>query len=209
MGIILGYAIRIVVSTVFIYLSIKIVDNGNYRNKISNALITAVILSFAGMMPFIFLFGIIAWVYILINWYSIGFFRSFLCVFVYVILHIALNILLAMVFVGGAVVIGGAGTEAVKSVEVGTSASEGSLARWLPWLSKKTSVSADSIAKTRSGSGRKKQRFILMNGRSIEGVVLMEGRKAYLLDVADGRSEVVIRKDTIDWAEDVGPAGSK
>jgi type IV secretory pathway VirB6-like protein len=208
-GIILSYAIRIAVSTVFIYLSIQIVDRGNYRNKISNALITAVILSFAGMMPFVFLFGVIAWVYILINWYSIGFFRSFLCVVVYVIMYICLNIALAMAFVGGAIVVGNFQPSRVEDTQAGTAVAEGGgFSKWLAGISKKTSVSGRGSTSTRAGS-TKKQRFMLMNGRSIEGSILMEGRKAYLLDVANGRSEVVIRKDTIDWVEDVDPAGAK
>jgi hypothetical protein len=49
----------------------------------------------------------------------------------------------------------------------------------------------------------KRARLFLTNGRTITVRILMEGRKGILVDIADGRSEVVIRRDEIDHIDEI------
>lgn len=99
---ILSLLIKIAVSTAVMYFSIEIADRGNYRNTPGNALMFTLALIVAQFVPFLYFTGLIIWVYILINWYSVGFFRSFLCVLVYFILMLLLRILLSITLLSGA-----------------------------------------------------------------------------------------------------------
>jgi hypothetical protein len=99
---ILSLLIKIAVSTAVMYFSIEIADRGNYRNTFGNALMFTLALIATQFVPFLYFAGLIIWVYILINWYSVGFFRSFLCVLVYFIIMLLLRILLSVTLLAGA-----------------------------------------------------------------------------------------------------------
>jgi hypothetical protein len=203
---ILSYAIRIIVSTFIIWLSIHIVDRGNYRNKLKNAFLTAIILSFAGATPFVFLFGLIIWVFILINWYSIGFFKSFLCVVVYAVIFFFLNLLLVTALVGGAFTY-------TKMADTSMYAEKWEdfkmgIMKILMKLPKsfRDELGIDEKAikeRVPAMLPGKRARLFLTNGRTITVRILMEGRKGILVDIADGRSEVVIRRDEIEHIDEI------
>jgi hypothetical protein len=201
---VLGYAIKIAISTFIIYFSIKIAARENYRNTLQNAFITAVILSIAGGAPFVFFFGLIIWVFILINWYSIGFFRSFLITFVYAAIGFLLQIILVAGLVSGGFVV-------AKMTDTGLYAEQWektkdhfwNLIEFLPEDLRKRIGLVRARAAAIELPDAKKVRIVFKNGRSINAVVLMEGRKGYLVDIADGRSEVVLRKDQIERIEEL------
>jgi len=211
-NLILSYAIKITVSTLLIYLSIRIVEPGNYRNKLSNALATAIILSFAGSMPIFFFFGLVAWIYILINYYSIGFFKSFLCVVVYAVLFILMNIgLTAMLLTGGAVYSSVNRPRATESREQSDPISgimntvrnklglEAENTREKPARApvRALAPSEKPAAAPDTSPARKKVKIYLSNGGTISGSIKMSGEKGYILDIADGGSEVLIRKEDV------------
>jgi sRNA-binding regulator protein Hfq len=205
MVLILSYAIKVAVSTVLIYLSIGIADRGNYRNKLSTAFFTAVVLSFAGGAYFLFLFGLVGWLYFLINWYSIGFFRSFLCVIVYALLFIMLNIFLAVALIGGGAAYSAAREKTNFSCEKADI--KGSIEKMKESLTgvlkKKTASSGEKYS---TGDGRprgKNVKIVLTNGRTLQGIIIKEEEKAYLVEIADGQAEVMIRKDAIYRIEDM------
>jgi hypothetical protein len=166
--------------------------------------VTALILSIAGG-GFVFFFGLIIWVFILINWYNIGFFKSFLICFVYGIISFLLQIFLVAGLVSGGFVI--------------TKMTDGKMyeefwdnfrdrikvvARYLPdSVREKLGFSEPDITDSDIAMEAKKVRIVFNNGRSIEATILMEGRKGYLVDIADGKSEVVLRKDGILRIEDL------
>ena len=200
---ILSYAIKICVSTGIIWLSIAIIDRGNYRNNLKNAFITALILSLVGNTPFIFFFGLIVWVFILINWYSIGFFKSFLCVVVYAVIFFLLNLVLAAALVGGAFTISKM-VDTEMYAEKWTEVQRGfkTVLMKLPGpLRKILGIEEEPASIAAAKASAKKVRLYLKNGRELLVTILMEGKKGLLVDIADGRSEVVIRKDTIDRIE--------
>jgi hypothetical protein len=201
---ILSYAIKIGVSTAIIWLSIAAVDRGNYRNNFKNALITAVILSILGYTPFAWLLGLVAWVFILINWYSIGFFKSFLCVVVYAIIFFFLNLFLVVALVGGAFTVSKM-TDMEMYAKKWTEVRQGfktAVLRKMPKFLRDMLGIKEEDAATTNGVTAKKVRLHLKNGRALVVTILMEGEKGILVDIADGRSEVVIRKDTIGRIED-------
>lgn len=221
MYLVFSYTIKIIVSTFLIYLSIRLVDPGNYRNKLSNAFVTAVILSFAGSMPFIFFFGLIVWVYILINYYSIGFFKSFLCVFVYAVLFILLNLFLATALVSGTFLQAklsgmdlmprmsdrghaGFGEKIKDRVESTLSQVKRRLPSSLRKKEIKGAVKEDTKEVDKEGtSPRKEVKVIFRNGGTITGSIVMEGERGYILNIADGTAEVLIRKEDIVCIEDL------
>ena len=49
---------------------------------------------------------------------------------------------------------------------------------------------------------KKNIRIYLKNGRVLDARILMEGQKGILIDIADGKSEIVIRKDSIDHIDE-------
>ncbi|MFQ5951828.1 MAG: hypothetical protein ACE5JK_00260 [Candidatus Omnitrophota bacterium] len=203
---ILGFAIKVVVSTFIIWLSIAIVDRGNYRNSIRNALVTAVILNFAGLMPFFLLFGLVIWVFILINWYSIGFFKSFLCVFVYGAIYFFLNLFIATALVSGTFVVEKMTDVSMyarkwKEIRQNASAFFTRFPEYLPFRGKYARTQTFEVD-GKEFLFRKNMRFYLKNGNVIEARILMEGKRGLLIDIAEGRSEVVIRKDSIDRIEE-------
>ena len=202
---ILAYAIKIGVSTAIIWLSIAFVDRGNYRNNLKNAFITAIVLTILGYTPFAWIFGLIVWVFILINWYSIGFFKSFLCVVVYGVIFFLLNLFLAMALVGGTFTVAkmtDTKMYAEKWSETRQSFRTSVLLRLPKFLRDMLGIEGESAPGTINGIRAKKVRLRLKNGRSLLVTVLMEGEKGILVDIAEGRSEVVIRKDEIDHIED-------
>ena len=202
---ILAYAIKIGVSTAIIWLSIAFVDRGNYRNNLKNAFITAIVLTILGYTPFAWIFGLIVWVFILINWYSIGFFKSFLCVVVYGVIFFLLNLFLAMALVGGAFTVAkmtDTKMYAEKWSETRQSFRTSVLLKLPKFLRDMLGIEGESAPGTINGIMAKKVRLRLKNGRSLLVTVLMEGEKGILVDIAEGRSEVVIRKDEIDHIED-------
>ncbi|MEA3490218.1 MAG: hypothetical protein U9R44_07800 [Candidatus Omnitrophota bacterium] len=212
---ILSYAIKIIFSTFLIYFSIRIVEPGNYRNKISNALITAVILSVAGGMPFLFLFGLIVWVYILINYYSVGFFKSFLCAAVYAVLFILLNIFLATALLGGSFAYtkmtdakfiprvtsrertaGAKGSVIYMISDKVRSCIRGAGEKLPGIFGKKTPKVEVTEPGKEEAPAKKIVKLILRNGGSITGSVSLEGEKGYMLDIANG-AEVLVRKEEV------------
>jgi hypothetical protein len=201
---VLGYAIKIAISTFIIYLSIKVVAGYNYRNNLQNALITAVILSLAGGAPFVFFFGLIIWVFIFINWYNIGFFKSFLITFVYAIIGFLLQIILvAGLMSGGFVVAKMTDTSLYAEQWEKTKDHFWNLVEFLPEdLRKRIGLVRETRLVEIELPGAKKVKIVFRNGRSINAVILMEGRKGYLVDIADGKSEVVLRKDQIEKIEE-------
>jgi hypothetical protein len=200
---ILSYAIKVCVSTGIIWVSIAVVDRGNYRNNLKNAFITALILSLAGNTPFIFFFGLIVWVFLLVNWYSIGFFKSFLCVVVYAVIFFFLNLILAAALVGGAFTISKmVDTEIYAEKWAEVQGGFKTVLMKLPEpLRKMLGIKAEPVSITSAKASAKKVRLHLKNGRELLVTILMEGKKGLLVDIADGRSEVVIRKDTIERIE--------
>ncbi len=200
---ILSYAINIAIGTLLIYLSIQIIDRGNYRNTLTNAFVTAIILSLAGGMPFLFLFGLVIWVLILINWYSIGFFKSFLCVFVYAVLYFFLNVFLVTALISGGLVY-------AKMTDPGLYSDYWDRVRYkwrtfamnLPEPVRKTLGIVPKPDIESDMPMGKKVIIVFKNGRSIKARILMEGMKGFLLDIANGRSEVVIRKDAISYIKE-------
>lgn len=201
---VLAYAIKIAISTFLIYFSIKLVEGYNYRNNLATAFVTALILSVAGG-GFIFLFGLIIWVFILINWYNIGFFKSFLICFVYGIISFLLQIFLVAGLVsGGFVITKMTDGRMYEEFWDGFKDRFKVVARYLPdSLREKLGFSEPDISDSDIAMEVKKVRIVFNNGRSIEATILMEGRKGYLVDIADGRSEVVLRKDGIARIEDL------
>jgi hypothetical protein len=207
------YAIRILVSTGLIYLSIAIVDRGNYRNKLSTAFFTAVFLGFAFQVPLFYWLGLVAWVYLLINWYSIGFFRSFLCAVVYAVLFMLLNIVLAGLIVGTAGIMAGQSyiaKEAVERVQRPTSSqsAHSTVSGALKSLPQKIKAKSHAITSQVSSNSAdapdgRQVNVILTNGRTIKGIILQEGADEYVLDIAGGGAEVVIRKDSVYRLEDI------
>ena len=192
------YAIKIAISTVIIWASIAIVDRGSYRNSLKNALITAAILTIMGYTPFVWLFGLVIWVLILINWYSIGFFKSFLCVLVYGVLFFLLNLLLTAALLGGAFVV-------TKMTDTTLYARE-----WQRVQSKLPASVLEKLGLSRKAeingkeiSYRKNIRIYLKNGNILDARILLEGRRGILVDIADGKSEIVIRKDIIDHIDEL------
>jgi energy-coupling factor transporter transmembrane protein EcfT len=201
---VLSYAIKIGVSTVIIWLSIAAVDKGNYRNNLKNAFITAAVLSILGYTPFAWIFGLVVWVFILINWYSIGFFKSFLCVIVYAIISFFLNLFLIVALVGGAFTVSkmaDTSMYAKKWTEMRQVFRASVLMKLPKFLRDMLGIKEESTAAP-NGVAVKKVHLHLKNGRSLLVTILMEGEKGILVDIADGRSEVVIRKDTIDRIEE-------
>ncbi|MBD3427151.1 MAG: hypothetical protein GF409_07990 [Candidatus Omnitrophica bacterium] len=201
---VLAYAIKIAISTFLIYFSIKIVEGYNYRNNLATAFLTALILSVIGG-GFLFLFGLMIWVFILINWYNIGFFRSFLICFVYGVISFLLQILLVAGLVSGGFVVTRMTDPAVyqehwEKMKLRIT----SLVEYLPSPVREKLGWADKPAGgTDLVPEPKKVRIIFNNGRSIEATILMEGQKGYLVDIAEGRSEVVLRKDGIKRIEEL------
>lgn len=206
------YAVRILVSTGLIYTSIAIVDRGNYRNKLSTAFYTAVFLSIAFQVPLFYWLGLVAWVYMLINWYSIGFFRSFLCAVVYAALFLLLNIILAGLLLGGAGLLSGGGFSDNRSGERTDSPnpaeavhrSVADALKNIPQVLQKKSqaLNQDQQKKEPMPQGRQVM-VVLTNGRSIKGTILSEGADEYILDIANGGAEVVLRKDSVYRIEDI------
>ena len=199
---ILSYVIKIAVSTVLIYLTINIVERGNYRNTLQNALITAIILSLVSNLTIVFIVGLVIWIYILINWYSIGFFKSFLCVVVYAILVILLNIVLATFLLGGSLAYTKINDpERFDRIYRQFQRSFRSVAQKLPDTVQRKMGLKEQPSTTAQKPRREEVTIVFKNGRSITGRILMEGKTGYLVDIADGRSEVAIRKDLIDHIE--------
>jgi hypothetical protein len=199
----LSYAIKVCVSAGIIWLSITIVDKGNYRNKIKNAFITALILTILGYTPFAWIFGLVVWVFILINWYSIGFFKSFLCVIVYMLIFFLLNMVLAAALVGGAFTVAKmADTSMYKEKLTETREGFRTVLMKLPASLRKILGIKGETGSPEEGISAEKVRIRLKNGRELLVTVLMEGKKGLLVDIANGRSEVVIRKDTIERIEE-------
>ncbi|MGB2662122.1 MAG: hypothetical protein WBD04_07040 [Candidatus Omnitrophota bacterium] len=196
---VLSYAIKVCVSAGIIWLSIAIVDRGNYRNKLKNAFIAALILTILGYTPFAWIFGLVVWVFILVNWYSIGFFKSFLCVVVYAIIFFLLNIVLAAALVGGAFTVAKmADTSMYKERWTETREGFRTVLMKLPASLRKILGIKGGAGPMEEGIPAKKVRIHLKNGRELLVTILMEGKKGLLVDIANGRSEVVIRKDTIE-----------
>jgi hypothetical protein len=201
---VLAYSIKIVISTFLIYFSIKIVEGDNYKNNLATAFITALILGVAGG-GLVFLFGLIIWVFILINWYNIGFLKAFLISFVYGIISFLLQIfLVAGLISGGFVVTKMADTKVYHEHWDNLKQRFRTFARHLPDpIREKLGFLKRDVGDAEIFPDVKKVRIVFNNGRSIEATILMEGRKGYLVDIADGKSEVVLRKDGILRIEDL------
>lgn len=204
----LSYALEIALSAFLIYLTIALLDRGNYRNNPVNAIITAVILSFAGKMSFIFFFfGLIVWVYILINWYSIGFFKSFLCAFVYTVLNFLITLLVAFFIFGAGAVRHNAVLKKVVPViqeKYGKTYAE-KKERIEKYIEEKgKALKKKKLAAKIALSGKPKVTIVFKNGRSISCRILEEDENGYLINIADGESQALIRKDLVDHIED-GP----
>lgn len=202
---IVSYAVKIIVSTFIIWASIEVVDRDNYRNNLKNALIAAVILSFAGAMPLLFFFGLLVWVVVLINYYSVGFFKSFLCVIVYGVIFFLLNLLLIALLIGSSV----AYTKVVYMKKTFTR-------RWEQVVDKASSffnfpqpvldklgVRGEVKINGKMIAFKKDIRIYLKNGRILDARIIMEGQKGLLIDIAEGKSEIVIRKDSVDHIEEI------
>ncbi|MGB2629668.1 MAG: hypothetical protein WBD17_00325 [Candidatus Omnitrophota bacterium] len=50
---------------------------------------------------------------------------------------------------------------------------------------------------------KKDIRIYLKNGRILDARIIMEGQKGLLIDIAEGKSEIVIRKDSVDHIEEI------
>ena len=135
----------------------------------------------------------------------IAFFKSFLCVVVYGVIFFLLNLFLAMALVGGAFTVAkmtDTKMYAEKWSETRQSFRTSVLLKLPKFLRDMLGIEGESAPGTINGIMAKKVRLRLKNGRSLLVTVLMEGEKGILVDIAEGRSEVVIRKDEIDHIED-------
>jgi hypothetical protein len=114
-----------------------------------------------------------------------------------------LNLLIAFALAGGAytyVKMTDTDMYVQKWEEIKEGASD--LLRKLPKTIKdRLNITEEPVPQEKELYSAKKARLFFKNGRVLKVGILMEGRKWILVDIADGKSEVVIRKDMIDRIE--------
>lgn len=200
MMIFISYLLKISIGTILIFLTVRIVDRGNSRNTSLGAFITALVLTLSGAYPAAFGVALLIWCIVLMGVYQIDLPRSALCVLIYGLFHVLISAVAAMFLYG-------AELSYVNIRYMDFLAPEtGELKRGAAFvldkmprdmLKKLGMEDMDVPVMNTAGESRPFYRFNLNNGRSINGVILMEGEKGYLVDIAKGRSEVVVRKDQL------------
>ena len=200
---IFSYIVNMAVSTLLVYLSIKIIDRTNYKNNLQNAFVTAVILSVAAGIPIFFFFSLFIWVYILINWYSIGLIRSFVCAFVYTALFFLLNVILALTMIGGSLPYSYRSdikkmAKPLKRVGKSFEKMDIHMPEWVLDLFnfEKRKQTEEQVVKDDDAVA-----VVLVNGNMIKGRILEESEEGYVVDIAGGKAEVFLRRDEVDHIE--------
>ena len=197
------YALKVLTGAVVIYLLLYGVSKGNHRNTPLNALIAAGILGLSGEIPVLFGFLLIIWVYLLINWYSIGLIKSFVCAAVYASIFILLSVF-------SAAVVPGSSSFYSKYIDMNT------VTGWREELYRDLSEKAGNIPaymrdklscvrRSIPGKGKTlpgvKARVVFTNSRVINARILKETAEGYFMDIADGKAEVFVGKDAIEYIE--------
>lgn len=202
---IIEYSIKVLTSTALVYLSVFFVSRGNYRNTLAPTFLTAVIFSTFSYVPLFFLFGLLMWVYVLINWYNIGFMRSFLCAFLYGALFLVVNVLLGTTLISASFI----NIKAINSGIAGKIREDAGKAYeyitvTLPdEVREKVSLQKKNISHIPREMHLLPQEylFVLKNGNEIECSVISEREDSYVVDIAEGNSEIIIRKDIVERIE--------
>ncbi|MFH1877663.1 MAG: hypothetical protein ABH883_02540 [Candidatus Omnitrophota bacterium] len=195
-----AYIIKILFSTGAVYLLIRAANPLTYRNTLTNAFTAAVIFSFAGAFPFVFLAAMVIWGFALVNWYGVGRGRAVLCAAVYAFLFFVLNVFIAAALFGSNFVY----SEAIdiSALARGTEPFRKSIYLYMRSLPEpvreKLGIAPEPENETRPDPFSNDVKIFFKNGRNVYGRILMEGEKGYLVDIANGKSEVVIRKDDVE-----------
>ncbi len=197
LGILIPELIKFFVSMIVVYIATLMADFGNHKNTFRNAFLTAVLLSLSDKIPLMIYMGLGLWLYFLINQYSISFFRSVFCVLIYYYFVVFLKLALAASLIAGPFLISFFSDPGRVFVPVkqGIKFDMGKYVRQIPQGIK--SIFGFSGENELSDGAGPKITVRLKNGRSFKGILLRETAEAYYFDVADGRSEVVVRRDDI------------
>ncbi|MBD3295853.1 MAG: hypothetical protein GF392_00610 [Candidatus Omnitrophica bacterium] len=201
---ILSLLIKIAVSTAVMYFSIGIADRGNYRNTPGNALMFTLALITAQFVPFLYFAGLIIWVYILINWYSVGFFRSFLCVMVYFVLMLLLRILLSITLLSGAFTISRmtdleTTREQWREFRQEVSATVEDLYRGVMYYTGLRKTGGEAAEPEPASAGKTGVTVIrLKSGRRLRGRVIMSNQDGVFLEIEGGTAEILIPRTMIE-----------
>ncbi|MDP8298877.1 MAG: hypothetical protein P9L88_03135 [Candidatus Tantalella remota] len=197
------YALKVLSGAAIIYLLLSVVSRGNHRNTPLNALITAALLGLSGELPLLFGFLLVAWVYLLINWYSIGLIKSFVSATAYAIIFILLSVFFAAVVPGSSSLYSryidfNAVTLRGKGLCGDLFEKTGNIPVYVRNKLSRVQRSIPGKSETLPGT---KARIVFTNGRTIDARILKETADGYCMDIADGKAEVFVGKDTVEYIE--------
>jgi len=201
MEMLLPYLVKIAVCTLIIYPIIFIMDTKKRKNQLVTALLIAVVMTGAGINPFLFFLALAAFIVVLIKFYGAKPFKSVLIGIFFAVLFFLIHLILSVGLVDGKLEFSRIDMKQIMSnqmIEARRSIRDASINFPAPirnWIGIIDGEMVDSIGG--AVPVMKEYRIIMTRDRRIDAMILVEGTKGYLVDIANGKSEVVVRKDDV------------